>query len=31
MKSDLRGNKNYFELTGGSILRGFELSGVNCT
>ena len=25
------GNKNYFELVGGSIYRGFELTGVDCT
>ena len=24
-KNDLRGNKNYFELVGGSSYRGFEL------
>ena len=29
-RNDLRGNKNYFELAGGSSYRGFELSGVNC-
>ena len=30
MENDLRGNENYFELTGGS--RGFdELLGVDCS
>ena len=27
-KNDLRGNKNYFELVGGSSYRGFELPRV---
>ena len=29
-RNDVRGNKNYFELVGGSSYWGFELSGVNC-
>ena len=31
MENDLKGNENYFELTGGSSCRGFELPGVDCT
>ena len=31
MENDLKGNENYFELTGGSSYRGFELPGVDCT
>ena len=31
MEHDLKGNENYFELTGGSSYRGFELPGVDCT
>ena len=31
MKNDLKGNENYFELTGGSSYGGFELPGVDCT
>ena len=30
MENDLKGNENYFELTGGSNYRGFELPGVDC-
>ena len=30
MENDLKGNENYFELTGGSSCRGFELPGVDC-
>ena len=30
MENDLKGNKNYFELTGGSTYRRFELPGVDC-
>ena len=30
MENDLKGNENYFELTGGSSYRGFELPGVDC-
>ena len=30
MENDLKGNENYFELTGGSNYRGFELPGVHC-
>ena len=30
MENDLKGNENYFELTGGSCCRGFELPGVDC-
>ena len=30
MENDLKGNENYFELTGGSSYRGFELPGVEC-
>ena len=31
MENDLKGNdQNYFELTGGSRYRGFELPGVDC-
>ena len=30
MENDLKGNKNYFELTGGSSYRGFELPRVDC-
>ena len=29
MENDLKGNENYFELTGRSSYRGFELSGVD--
>ena len=29
MESDPKGNENYFELTGGSSYRGFELPGVD--
>ena len=29
MENDLKGNENYFELTGGSSYKGFELSRVN--
>ena len=28
MENYLKGNENYFELTGGSCCRGFELPGV---
>ena len=28
-RNDMRGNKNYFELAGGSSYRGFELPRVN--
>ena len=31
MENDLTGNENYFELTGGSSYRGFELPGIDCT
>ena len=31
MENGLKGNENYFELTGGSSYIGFELPGVNCT
>ena len=31
MENDLKGNENYFELTGGSSYRGFELPGVDCS
>ena len=31
MQHELKGNENYFELTGGSSYRGFELPGVDCT
>ena len=31
MENDLKGNENFFELTGGSSYRGFQLSGVDCT
>ena len=32
MENNLRGNENYFELTGGSSYRGFdELLGVDCS
>ena len=30
MENDLKGIENYFELTGGSSYRGFELLGVDC-
>ena len=30
MENDLKGIENYFELTGDSSFRGFELLGVNC-
>ena len=30
MENDLKGNENYFELTGGSSYGGFELLGVDC-
>ena len=30
MENDLKGNENYFELTGGSSYGGFELPGVDC-
>ena len=30
MENDLKGNVNYFELTGGSSFRAFELPGVDC-
>ena len=30
MENDLKGNKNYFELTGGSSYRRSELLGVDC-
>ena len=30
MDNDLKGNKNYFELTGDSSYRRFELTGVDC-
>ena len=30
MGNDLKGNENYFELTGGSSCGGFELPGVDC-
>ena len=30
MENDLKGNENYFELTGGLSYRGFELSGFHC-
>ena len=30
MENDLKGNENYFELTGGSSYRMFELPGVDC-
>ena len=30
MENDLRGTENYFELTGGSSYRGFELPEVDC-
>ena len=29
MKNDLKETENYFELTGGSSYRGFELPGVD--
>ena len=29
MENDLKGNENYFELTGGSSCRGFELPGID--
>ena len=28
--NDLKRNENYFELTGGSSYRGFELPGFDC-
>ena len=32
MENDLRGNENYFELTGGLSYRGFDkLLGVDCS
>ena len=31
MENDLRGIENYFELTGGSSYRGFQLPGVDCS
>ena len=31
MRNDLKGIGIYFELTGGSSYRGFELSRVDCT
>ena len=31
MENDLKGNENYFDLTGGSSYRGFELLGVDCS
>ena len=31
MENDLKGNENYFDLTGGSSYRGLELPGVDCT
>ena len=30
MENDLKGNENYFELTGGSSYGGFELPVVDC-
>ena len=30
MENDLKGIENYFELTGGSSYRGFQLAGVDC-
>ena len=30
MGNNLKGIENYFELTGGSSYRGFELPGVDC-
>ena len=30
MENDLKGNETYFDLTGGSSYRGFELPGVDC-
>ena len=30
MENDLKGNENYFELTGCSRYRGFELPGFDC-
>ena len=30
MENDLKENENYFELTGGSSYKGFELSRVDC-
>ena len=30
MENDLKGIENYFELTGSSCYRGFELPGVDC-
>ena len=30
MENDLKGIENYFELTGGSSYRGFELPEVDC-
>ena len=30
MENDLKGIENYFELTGSSSYRGFELPGVDC-
>ena len=30
MENDLKGNENYFELTGGSRYGGFELPVVDC-
>ena len=30
MEYDLKGNENYFELTGGLSYRGFELPGFHC-
>ena len=30
MENDLKGNENYYELTGGSSYRGFKLPGVDC-
>ena len=30
MENDMKGIENYFELTGVSSYRGFELSGVDC-
>ena len=31
MENDLKGKENYFELTGGSRYRGFELPRFDCT
>ena len=30
MENDLKGNENYFKLTGGLSYRGFELLGFHC-